>query len=1277
MRLHPRTIVAVTLCLSLVAPLPGGRPPSEARGTLPLQPRTVALAAPPVRVHVNEPPRVKPSMLPRSAIRPTVVQAVRPFNGVRVVGPPMLRPHELDAALKAAARRRMPSSTTISVPAASSVRRIGAPGSVPASGARHTQSLPSDPNASGTGINPWWRYQEQSVPGGGRVMVNVGTGNLLYQDDDMSVPHKGIAMAFRRTYNSQAQPIVSGQFVNWQSLYGNGWTNTFDAHLVRMPGNIIRVYDIDGATYDYGVTQNASGVYVGIPPPGQHATLVWDQACGVSWTKKSGTMYYFYYPNPNPVCSQLGTVGGYAGRLYQIIGRNRNTSITFSYSWDGGIATTSGKISQITAQTESGMTTTLAFADFNGRRLLQQVTFPDNATAVQYGYDANGNLNAVSHPPNNAAGTRPLQYYGYQTVGTDSAMLWASSPRWNAGSCCVDGSFLYFGFAGSSAATSTVSYIVHEGYVNPTIPDPIQPAFTSGNTNFLIEYYTTGVATPTFRDTDGHMTNWVVDGFGRPTQTQECTASASQGQQCTGTWLIANETWDADSNLTAEVDPRGNQTDYAYDGMGNTIAVAQPQVTTSQGTFRPTSLFSYDSFNNVTAYCDPNASHALALDWTSAPSGDALCPITNLLATRFIWSTDPTQSGTASANPSYEPYGEQLARIAPGTPAGYRVNYAYDSTRQGGADYGLPTTVAAAAPIGQTDGTQRQPTQDFWYDGNGWLGCYNKGSGTWVLNYDLLGRVVTTGDPDDSTNNGICNKMSGVPGWNTASTTAYFPDGSVSSKQSASQRAAGVSTMFTYDLDGNESSETHHFGCVAVSTCTAGVTNKWYDGADRLVEVSLPYDAYDIQGYPMMTRYIYDLSQGGTTQYQNLGLRGYGNLVKTQELLSGTIVTPFTYATSSSFTAYPISTGAWTDVRATSFDGLDRALSSYEAAFASQPKATNTYDGTPPAGGAAQLGLLSSVTLATNEMKQYAYDSIGRLTDTTYSNDNGATSPAHLRYDASGRVVSRGTDVLGNETLQYDAAGELTSVTKPGSLGGVTISYDYYSDGARKDLNFASAVYTASPLYQYAYRADGHRSSLKLNNGSAFSWAYTAAGRLQRQTDPLTGGTVAPDNFYTVGQSQAPHYYYPSSVTYVAETYSFDNYGRTVGVTLPAGVFSQSVDRVRSGGRLDGAERPERSGTEECDHDCLRDVERAKREAADVRRLLLEHRCLRWPLLQWGDFCDATRIHHPMDTRRAGRYAEELGRADGGQRQYNLRSILVRCFRTPLSRHRTAQPALA
>jgi YD repeat-containing protein len=1071
--------------------------------------------------------------------------------------PPMLRPGEIDGGLTSARQRAAQSRLhphSAAPPTSRSVSPVGpragaAPGRSRGRGTRTIQFT------AGTGINPWWRYQEYNVPGGGHLMVNVGTGDLLLQDDDMSVPHKGITLAFRRTYNSQSQHDVNGTDGAVPSMYGNGWTNTFDAHLSASGPGEITVWDIDGAHYDYN--QAPDGTWT--PPIGEHATLVSDGGAGMLWTKKSGTTYYFWLPANSAVSgsSWEATFGAYEGRLYEIIGRNRNTYLVFGYGFDTPTGSApGGKVSAISANTESGMTAMLTFIDVSGHRLLDHITYPDGTTSVSYSYDTLGNLTSASRPPNNSAGTRPVQTFGYYASG--GLLNWAASPRWNGS----DGGLLAIGYDGTTAPTATVNSVAHYGVVNPVVPDgtgaALQSGYPSSAVTYLQDWYGTGGSTPWFHDSDGHSINWVMDSQ-RPIQTQVCTAMA--GWNCTGTWLVSNESWDANNNLTTTTDARGFQTDYAYDATGNTIAVAQPQVTTSQGTFRPTSLISYDAFSNVTAYCEPDASHALSSDWTNPPSGDGLCPTTSLLAARFIWSTDPTQSGNASPNPSYEPYGQLIAKIAPGTPAapgGYRINYTYDSSRQGGADYGLPTTVAAAAPISQADGTQRQPTQSFWYDGNGWLGCYNSGSGTWVLGYDALGRLIITADPDDSANNGICSKASGMSSWSTASTTAYFPDGSISSKQSASQRAAGVSTAFTYDADGNENSETHHFGCVAVSSCNPGVTYKWYDGADRLVEVALPYDANDVQGYRMMTRYTYDLSQGGTTPYQGVGLRGYGNLVKTQELLSGTVITPFTFATSSSFVPYPFSTGAWTDVRAASFDGLDRPLSLYEAAFASQPKVTNTYDGASSAGGSAQLGLLSSVTLATNEVKQYNYDALDNLTDITYSNDNGTTSPVHVRYDASGRVVSRGTDALGNEVLQYDAAGELTSLTYPASLGSATVAYHYYDDGARKDLSFASTVYTASPLYQYSYRADSRRSSLKLNNGSAFTWSYTPAGRLQIQTDPQTGKTIAPDNGYTTG-SERSHPYYPSSLTYVPKSYAFDNYGRTVSVTLPEGVFSQSV----------------------------------------------------------------------------------------------------------------------
>ncbi len=1065
---------------------------------------TVAAASPPVRVQVPEPtrPRSRPSAPPVSAIRPKVVQGVRPLNGRHVPGPPMLRPNQIDGVLRAAAAARRHASSADAAINASTVtggRRIGSPGSAgsrpgapPAT--RHAQSLPSDPTASGTGINPWWRYQEESVPGGGRAMVNVGTGNLLLQDDDMAVPHKGIAMAFRRTYNSQGAASVAHQFGSWTSLYGNGWTNTFDAHFLSMSSTVKSIYDIDGARYDYySPPGNPAGTALTPITPGQHATLVFDGNCGWLWTKKSGTTYYFYGGNPTLWCPWLGTLGGYAGRLYQIIGRNRNTYVTFSYTWDNGDASATGKISTVTAQTESGLSTTLSFADVNGRRLLQQLTFPDNATSVSYYYDSLGNLGYVARPPNNAAGTRPVVAYGYQGVGGDSVMQWVASPRWMgcAGGCGYDGAYLQFLFSGTSAVGSTLNGIYHVAVVNPSIPDgtntPLQPGYVpqyANVSNYLVEYYTTGVTTPTYRDSDGHMTNWVVDGTGRPTQTQECTASASGGQQCTGTWLLLNESWDANNELVATVDARGYETDFAYDANGNTIAVGEPQTATSLGTFRPTRLYDYDAFNNVTAYCDQTETHQAGADWAGAPAGsDSLCASAAVNVPHWR---------AAFTYPSYQPYG-QLASMT--TPLGYTHRLTYSPSQQAGTDFGLPTSVSGDPIVGQFDGTSITPTHTFWYDATGNLGCYSKGNGTWSLRYDSLSRLIAVADPDDTSLNAgsICGKSTGTAGWNTQTAYSYFPDGSKQTAQSPSERAFGVSTSFTYDLDGNVATETQHHGCVPNQACNPGTTQKWYDGADRLVEVALPMDprSYSspqvvVDSSKWVTRYWYDLSAGNTvTVTGSSPFRAYGNLYKTQ----------LGYGSS------------WLDKGGSQFDGLDREVAKYSWDIPNPNSGpwpiNNTLETTQlqyDAGSPAALGLLTTKTNPLGESVTYGYDEHGRVLTETYGGDSGRTANETYQFDPNGRAVAIASSQFGAQQNTFDSDGRLTRVTEPGG-GGVTdpaqIGYSYYADGKRSAVSVTSPTFNQVNAIAYSYRADGLVQTLTNNAFAAGTWqkTYTDAGR--------------------------------------------------------------------------------------------------------------------------------------------------------------------------------------
>ena len=75
-----------------------------------------------------------------------------------------------------------------------------------------------------------------------------------------------------------------------------------------------------------------------------------------------------------------------------------------------------------------------------------------------------------------------------------------------------------------------------------------------------------------------------------------------------------------------------------------------------------------------------------------------------------------------------------------------------------------------------------------------------------------------------------------------------------------------------------------------------------------------------------------------------------------------------------------------------------------------------------------------------------------------------------------------------------------------------------------------------------------------LPNSTAFAWAYTAAGRLQTQSDPLTGATVHPDATYQ--SNKVEKLYYPSAVTYNTWTEAFDTYGRVASITLPVTMFA-------------------------------------------------------------------------------------------------------------------------
>jgi len=937
-----------------------------------------------------------------------------------------------------------------------------------------------------TGINHWWSYEEGAVTGIGKYMVNVATGNMVVQSDDIDVPERGIDLAFRRTYNSLSQHDYANTDGSTPSMYGDGWTNTFDAHIANNSQGGISVFDIDGARYDY--TPHVGNPNLWDPPAGQFAILFADISYPgyIFWLKKNGTAYAFFLPTQPPASL------GYAGRLAAIFGRNVNNYLTFTYYWDNGDSSSPYKLNRIAVTHSDGHALNLYFSNYGTYRLLGSVQRPDGQFVI-YAYWANATtLFAVYEIVNNSA--QIVQGYGW---ATGHLLQITTSPRWNA-SNGLDGGWMSFGYNANGTLQSTAE----DGVINPTPadgtmpPTSIQPGFPASMLYRVADFgYTSGMTT--LSDTDGHNTIWSYDSIGRVKQTQEYTGSQ---------YLSTTQQWDSSNNLIATTDARGNETDYAYDNNGNTIATALPSITTSAGTFRPTSLYSYDANNNVTAYCNPVFNNP-SRNWTTPPApSDSLCPATTG-ATLYTWD--------ATSDPN-EPFGRlSIAQ----TPLLYHTTFTYNMSS--GGQYGLPTTVTGDN-FTEIDGTtQWTPTQSFSYDPYGNLASYNKGNGAWTLSYDTMNnRLTQTLDPD------------GVHSYK-----CYYPNGQLKAATSAAQFnidgiCGGHSHIYTYDADGNELTELKHFNN------EQSLTNKWYDAAERLVDVAVPYNSADYTNrgdyynFRWTTRYIYDLGQGTPQLFNNqVSLVGHGNLIKTQEYVAdeSQIWSPPSKP--------PQGTPHWQDLRGNSYDARDRSVLKVSWVVGTVRQWTSTYD------AAGYSGLLTSSCDPLPVCNTDTYDAANQLKSISFN--DGTTPGRTYMYDPDSRVHSvTPSTQFGPEAYTYDADGRLTAKSE-GSGGGFTnpstLNYSYYPNGVRSALSVVSTNLNQTNMLRYIYRTDGALSqelfALGTINTAALGFTYSAAGRKKTRTDIQYGGS---QNNYSYA-------------------YEFENQpnatGRLASMTLPQGPY--------------------------------------------------------------------------------------------------------------------------
>lgn len=1046
---------------------------------------------------------------------------------------------------------------------------------------------------TGTGIEHWWTYEERPIPGIGKAMVNVGTGNFLVSAMDVDIPERGIDLTFRRVYNSQSLHDANGDDGGDPSIFGNRWTNNLDASIILdSVANTITVYDLNGTPCTY----TSDGLGHWLPCTGEYATLApTDQTdCTYAWQKKNGTVYWFHADVANSGC---GIKAAKRGQLQEILGRNQNNNITFTYSYDGH-GYTSENVTEIDATHSDGQVLAMHFGVISGTTIneLTEIDLPDGAAKLIYSYDSSGNLLEVDKPGNNSASTVPSGHgvtqgdvpetYAYATGS--STMQEACGPRctvgiWNNPSNPKDGAAMLFSADSSSKLTSwqingKMNFAPDDG-TNTVLQSGI---VTSYQTWYLANFvYGNGSAcshagngTTTMCDTDGHSTVWTLDSSNRVTQTQEFTGGSSA--------IVTQEVWDTNNDLIQTIDANGNVTKYGYDTPGNNLGgnlveMQLPQVGDVGGQLSPLSYYSYDQNNNVTAYCDPVYNQTNNNSWVTSP-GDSLCPSASGAA-RFTFNTSDLK----------EPYG---CLTTMKKPSGYTTTISYPTT-PGVCGYGLPTQTTGDT-ISQYDNTTRTPTQDFGYDGYGNLTGYDKGKDdqgryqdSWTLGYDADNQL------NQKTENDSTIPLTG------SSFSCYYPDGSLLYTETPSQHDAdgnlscptvtrllqggyappARANAYYYDLDGDQVEITTHKGCSTNDSCPGPVTNtvcnstenknpigttcKYYDGMDRLIETIEPYDirtfpnnnlaAREFYSFRWMNRYIYDLSMNGGTANLQIdtisGLVAYGNLYKTQEYLPQNKLQNYNQTPGSP---------SWYDLRGNSFDKIDRQVSKYELAYGTTAVTTNSYD------CSGQSDELCSTTNAVGQTTSFTYDAIRRVRQVTFSGTAPLADNRTYTFDADGRTASA-QNSMGTLTYTYDVDGNELSVKEPsGQSAASLICYSYYGDGLRNHLsigiagtdtcgsitqqNLQNAIRQPN-IFSYSYRNDGMLKSQQVNwlgitwgSGTpTFTWTYSPSERETSETDPLNGQTV---NIPPGGGG---------NTTIGTKAYSYDQYGRVSQLTFPEG----------------------------------------------------------------------------------------------------------------------------
>ncbi|GAB3851099.1 hypothetical protein GCM10028801_00010 [Nocardioides maradonensis] len=834
--------------------------------------------------------------------------------------------------------------------------------------------------------------------------INCATGDFWHTFTDLTIPGRGVAIDFERTYSS----MLAGT----DSAFGYGWSSPYSMALTFDSNGDATVHQENGSTIDFQWSNPGF-----IAAPNIQATLTQNSDGTYTLTDLRGGIKHDFTA---------------AGVLTEIDDRNGEKT-TVSHDSSGhlsGVTDSAGRTVTITTDSAGHIT---ALSDPLGR-------------TVGYSYDAAGNLHSVTDV---RGGTWSFTY--------DSAhqMLTMTDPRGGTVTNTYDTQGRVTTQQDAMGRTTTLAYTGDPSTTagsTTTITDPRGKVTQETYQHFLLQSMTRGVgtsdaATTAFTydpitlqvasrtDANNHTTQYSYDSAGDLTNITD-----PLGRQTTNSYNSFGE-------LTSTTDPSLHSTTYTYDAQGNLLATARAlNSTTTQATrfqhanaahpgdvttlIDPTGYawnYGYDSAGDRTTVTDPlgNVTTA-AYDQIgrSTSMTDARGKTTLLEVDAAGELTKQTSPAGGVTTHTYDANGNMTATT---DPDGNTTQTAYNADDQ-------PTTITRA------DGT----TVSYGYDLAGNRTSRTNGAGkTTTYAYDALNRQTSTTNPlgkvTTDTYDGAGNRTLETAATTITTTYGYDKDDELTSVQYSGYNPPNVT--YSYNPDGTRATMTDPTGTTTYSYDNLGRVTSVTNGAGKTVSYS-----YDLDNRVLNQGY---LAAGNVTR----GYDAAGRMTSVADPYGHT--TTYTYDPAGNITASTLPNGVTT---ATGYDANGNISSITDTgpgsagSFASfnyirDPSGQLTQETSTGMGQPSQVYTYNPLNqLASRNGSNYTYNAADDLTRlatgatatyndadqvTTYTDAGGATTNASYSYN--GERLSGPAPTAGTEQYYYNQAHHLSSVDAPNS----------------------------------------------------------------------------------------------------------------------------------------------------------------------------------------------------------------------------------------------------